>query len=401
MDGSLTRNGDEEHEEQRQEPPATPTRAAQKQKSCRGICSLSLVLYSLSAFNNGFYINSRGSYVEALANQTGAPISTMGSYFLATGISSAIIAVPVGWGVDNVDAHRMLIAGLGVRALGCACVPFISTFWELIVDTLVIGLSLPLIGVSLRACTMWGFDKQSASVALNLVMGSYGSASVFAPLLFGWLLKWNPLRELTHSGRSSAAADIVNWCTVLLCCISLLLAGVVPAPKRQEDSDVDVDVDGSDVDVDGACDGGDCDGNGYDGAFVHGVDSSTETAHPSATTMIDVATLDPAGSSEGSDIIAKASSKIANPRYRVPLLAIVAVYLGLSVGAEVRFCRLHGLHGLHGLVVRPDWVAGILVACGLALQRHSVGCGLIFCACVHVVYHRWLAGLVCSIHVLV
>jgi fucose permease len=192
-----------------------------------------LVLYSLGAFSNGFYINSRGSYVDFLANQTHSSVPSMGSFFLAAGIGSAVLSLPVGFLVDRSDAHRLLIAGLGVRAVACALVPLVTQFWELALDTLVIGTTLPLVGVTLRACTLWHFGHLSAGVVLNVVMGSFGGGSILAPFVYGWILEWHPL--LTDPAGAAAATAGVNWITAAVSSLTMLLCGLLKSPRRDGD----------------------------------------------------------------------------------------------------------------------------------------------------------------------
>ena len=290
--------------------------------ACHGVWSLSLVVYSVCAFQNGFYVNSRGSYVATLANQTGSSISSMGSYFLACGIGGAVIALPVGWAVDVMDAHRVIITGLGIRALACAAVPFVTNYWELVFDTLAIGFTLPLVGVALRACTLWRFGKASASVALNVVMGSYGSGSVLAPLLFGWLLKWDPLRmgQADFVGRGAAASAIINWCSVATCCLGMLLAGLVKSPVHDaSDDEIAPPPD--------ACESAGAPAGDDSKAFV--VDENMYSSDDNRATPL----LDP-NSSEREPTAVR--DRKCCKRLRLPMIAIVTVYAGLSVGAEVR-----------------------------------------------------------------
>jgi FHS family Na+ dependent glucose MFS transporter 1 len=167
----------------------------------------------LAAFCNGVFLNLRGPCVKDIATRAGITPAQMGWFFIASGGGGVIAALPAGKLIDHLGTPTYTLAlGLVLRAVTCFVLPFVTAPLPLMLIGVAQGMTLPIVGVSLRACILWTFSGKRATPYLNLVMAAFGFGSMVAPLVYDWFA------ILT---TSSAPLDWTFWG---LACFSLLLA---------------------------------------------------------------------------------------------------------------------------------------------------------------------------------
>jgi MFS family permease len=168
----------------------------------------------LSAFCNGLFLNIRGPCIKDLASRAGITSSHMGWFFIASGAGGVIAAVPAGKLIDYFqNPMTTLCAGLLVRAATCFALPYVSSSTPLLFVGIAQGITLPVVGISLRAAILWTYGGKRSTPYLNLVMAAFGGGSMVAPLLYDWF---------SVVVTSSAPLDWTFWG---LAGFSILLAG--------------------------------------------------------------------------------------------------------------------------------------------------------------------------------
>ena len=175
----------------------------------------------LSAFCNGVFLNIRGPCVKDLATRANISSSQMGWFFIASGLGGVVAALPAGKLIDYLqNPMTTLCSGLIIRAITCFALPFVTTWYSLMIVGLLQGITLPIVGVSLRAAILWTYGKR-ATPYLNLVMAAFGGGSMIAPLMYDWFAVVT---------TSSAPLDYTFWG---LAGFSLLLAGATLCVDRK------------------------------------------------------------------------------------------------------------------------------------------------------------------------
>jgi hypothetical protein len=163
-----------------------------------------LALYCLGTFCNGFFVNIRGSVIQDLATQCGVTVATMSTFFFASGLGGMISALPAGLFVDHIgNPHMLLAAGLCIRAISSAAVPFVTSLVGMCAIGALQGSTLPLVGVALRTCIVRNKGSSSGG-SLNLVMGSFGLGSIFSPMAY--LL----LQQISSGGGGGGGGNHTN-----------------------------------------------------------------------------------------------------------------------------------------------------------------------------------------------
>ena len=176
-----------------------------------------LYLYSAGSFSNGLFISLRGPLIPELARRVRVDSPALGTFLGLGGISGGACALPVGLLLDRagVCPHHVLVAGVVLRAVSVGALPLCQHLWHVNALAVVQGATLPLIGVSIRTCLVRVFGKEEFGAALNFTMGSFGVASILAPL--------------AYSGLSSAFPRTGFDLTLgAACAMYLLLAAVIP-----------------------------------------------------------------------------------------------------------------------------------------------------------------------------
>ena len=143
-----------------------------------------LLLCVLGSLVNGFFLNVRGPCVDDLAARAGVQRAQVGYFFIASGVGGVAASLPAGKLIDWMGNPMVpFAAGLFLRAASCFALPYVSSLWLLVLVGAVQGLTLPLVGVSLRAAVLWMYEED-ATPKLNFVMAAFGAGSTIAPLVY-------------------------------------------------------------------------------------------------------------------------------------------------------------------------------------------------------------------------
>merc|ERR1711939_1011523 len=106
---------------------------------------LTVALYCLVAFINGFFINLRGPMLPTVASRINTTLDGMGPYFVSASVGGTVMALPSGFFVDFTSGHFVLVFGLLLRAVSVFGVPFVTTLFVWCCLALFQGFSSPLI----------------------------------------------------------------------------------------------------------------------------------------------------------------------------------------------------------------------------------------------------------------
>ena len=111
-----------------------------------------LLRLAVCALCNGFFVALRGPLLPLLSKHLEMSVQFVGSIlFLSQGAAGAIAAVPLGLLLERGKNPRIVLAvGLIVRAC-VALLPFVYNLPYFTVVSVVLGMTLPAIGVSLRS----------------------------------------------------------------------------------------------------------------------------------------------------------------------------------------------------------------------------------------------------------
>ena len=181
-----------------------------------------LCLCLLGSFINGFFLNVRGPCIGDLATRSGVTRAQVGYFFIASGIGGIAASLPAGKLIDWIGNPMVPFAiGLFLRAASCFALPYASSLWLLVLTGIVQGLTLPMVGVSLRAAVLWMYEEE-ATPKLNFVMAAFGAGSTIAPLVY------DGFAELGNG--SSAPLDWTFWG---LAAVSALIGGSALCADRR------------------------------------------------------------------------------------------------------------------------------------------------------------------------
>ena len=189
-----------------------------------------LTICVLSAFCNGVFLNIRGPCVKDIADRAGITSAQMGWFFIASGAGGVLAALPAGKVIDSLgNPMTTLCAGLVVRAITCFGLPFVTSAVPLMLIGVAQGMTLPVVGVSLRASILWTYGGTKSTPYLNLVMAAFGFGSMVAPLLYDWFAVLIVQKDTLQT--SSAPLDWTFWG---LSCFCLLMAGASLCVDRSQ-----------------------------------------------------------------------------------------------------------------------------------------------------------------------
>lgn len=184
-----------------------------------------LYLYAFGSFSNGLFISLRGPVIPELARRVGRDPAALGTYLGLCGVAGGAFAVPTGALLDRYDPHVVFASGVLLRAVSVGATPLCARLWQVNLLAVAQGVTLPLIGVSIRVCLVRAVGKDRCAAALNFTMGAFGLASILAPVAYAALVRAFPARGF----------DLVFLLAAL---VYLALAAVVPffpAPPPDED----------------------------------------------------------------------------------------------------------------------------------------------------------------------
>ena len=186
-----------------------------------------LYLYAFGSFSNGLFISLRGPVIPELARRVGRDPAALGTYLGLCGVAGGAFAVPTGALLDRYDPHVVFASGVLLRAVSVGATPLCARLWQVNLLAVAQGVTLPLIGVSIRVCLVRAVGKDRCAAALNFTMGAFGLASILAPVAYAALVRAFPARGFDLAFLLAALAY-------------LALAAVVPffpAPPPDDDED--------------------------------------------------------------------------------------------------------------------------------------------------------------------
>ena len=186
-----------------------------------------LYLYAFGSFSNGLFISLRGPVIPELARRVGRDPSALGTYLGLCGVAGGAFAVPTGALLDRYDPHVVFASGVLLRAVSVGATPLCARMWHVNLLAVAQGVTLPLIGVSIRVGLVRAVGKDRCAAALNFTMGAFGLASILAPVAYAALVRAFPARGFDLAFLLAALAY-------------LALAAVVPffpAPPPDDDED--------------------------------------------------------------------------------------------------------------------------------------------------------------------
>ena len=162
-----------------------------------------LYLYAFGSFSNGLFISLRGPVIPELARRVGRDPSALGTYLGLCGVAGGAFAVPTGALLDRYDPHVVFASGVLLRAVFVGATPLCARMWHVNLLAVAQGVTLPLIGVSIRVCLVRAVGKDRCAAALNFTMGAFGLASILAPVAYAALVRAFPARGSSTSPSSS------------------------------------------------------------------------------------------------------------------------------------------------------------------------------------------------------
>ena len=113
----------------------------------------------------------------------------MSSGFGGLAFAGGAFAVPTGALLDRYDPHAVFASGVLLRAVSVGATPLCARLWQVNLLAVAQGVTLPLIGVSIRVCLVRAVGKDRCAAALNFTMGAFGLASILAPVAYAALVR--------------------------------------------------------------------------------------------------------------------------------------------------------------------------------------------------------------------
>lgn len=218
-----------------------------------------MFVYCCCTFDTGLFVNMRASVLHDLTVRTGSTASSIGVFLLLNGVGGALCCIPTGFAIDYIDPHRVIILGLGLKAISAALTPLSSSLVTLSLLGFTGGCSNALMGVSSRSCVVWLNDEYAAThkgtnrmlgASLNILNASFGFGSILGPLFYSAFE--------TRVGQGTGVFG-VYWVVSGIAMLTMFLIGFTSSPTRTPPSR-ETDRDGDD--------------GGHDEGFI---DDSVET----------------------------------------------------------------------------------------------------------------------------